>query len=403
MTQIITSLFSPLQGEVIPDPATLWPTRQIVLWTAAHVFHIAGEVPVDGNSGSGDGAFGWVLAFCLLVFAAVATAVGSLLDRERKSYVQLYNWFLLFLRFALAGQMLNYGLAKVIPVQMPYPSLTRLLQPYGSFSPMGVLWSSIGASTAYEIFAGCTEVLGGLLLIFRRTSTFGALICLAAMVQVFVLNMTYDVPVKLFAFHLILLSAFLLTSNFLRLVNVLLLNRATAPAAQTQLFRTRGANRAMLAGQILVGLWLVAMNAYEFQRAWYEYGGGRATSPLYGMWQVSELSIDGQVRPLLVTDAEQWRRVIFDWPTVIAFQRMDDSFVRYRTAINADAKTIVLTKADEKWSAHFTFQRVAPAQLILDGEMDKRMVHAQLTLMKREHFVLVNRGFHWIQEYAFNR
>ena len=38
------------------------------------------------------------------------------------------------MRVALAGQVLNYGVAKAIPVQMPYPSLTRLLQPFGTFS-----------------------------------------------------------------------------------------------------------------------------------------------------------------------------------------------------------------------------------------------------------------------------
>ena len=109
--------------------------------------------------------FGWILAFCLLVIATVATGIWSILDRRRKDYAALHQWFRLFVRFALAGQMLNYGLDKVIPLQMPYPSLTKLVQPFGTFSPMGVLWSSIGAAPAYEIFAGCAEVFGGLLLI----------------------------------------------------------------------------------------------------------------------------------------------------------------------------------------------------------------------------------------------
>ena len=77
---------------------------------------------------------------------------------------------------------------------------------------MGVLWSSIGSSPAYESFAGCAELLGGILLIVPRTTTLGALVCLADMTQVFMLNMTYDVPVKLLSFHLILLSLFLLAT-----------------------------------------------------------------------------------------------------------------------------------------------------------------------------------------------
>ena len=280
-TQIITSLFSSTQGADIPDPSTLWPLRPVVFWTAAHVFHVGAPLSLDGNSGSGDCMFGWVLAFCLVVIALLATGIWSLVDRRRENYVALHNWFRLFVRFALAGQMINYGMAKVIPLQMPYPSLTRLLQPFGTFSPMGVLWTSIGASPVYEIFAGCAEVVGGLLLIVPRTATFGALICLADMIQVFMLNMTFDVPVKLFAFHLILLACFLLAPDLPRLVSVLFLNRATAPGPQTQLFRTSRANRIVLAAQIALGLWLVGMNAYSAQGYWSIFGGGRPHSQAF--------------------------------------------------------------------------------------------------------------------------
>ena len=51
-----------------------------------------------------------------------------------------------------------------------------------------------GLGPAYEIFTGCAEVAGGLLLIVPRTATLGALISLADMSQVDTLNMTYDVP-----------------------------------------------------------------------------------------------------------------------------------------------------------------------------------------------------------------
>jgi hypothetical protein len=134
---------------------------------------------------------------------------------------------------------------KVIPIQMPYPDLTRLIEPFGNFSPMGILWSSIGISPAYEIFAGCAETLGGLLLIFPRTAIFGALICLADMLEVFMLNMTYDVNVKLISVHLILLALLLLTPDLRRLVNVFPGSRggafhanSTFPHAQRQPDRT---------------------------------------------------------------------------------------------------------------------------------------------------------------------
>jgi uncharacterized membrane protein YphA (DoxX/SURF4 family) len=403
-TQIVTSLFSATQGEEIPDPSTLWPLRPLVFWTAAQIFHVQAPLSLGGNSGSGDCMFGWVLAFCLLAIAVLATGIWSFVDRRRENYVGLYSWFRPFVRFALAGQMINYGMAKVIPLQMPYPSLTRLLQPFGTFSPMGVLWTSIGASQAYEIFAGCAEVVGGLLLILPCTATFGALICLADMIQVFMLNMTYDVPVKLFAFHLILLSCFLLAPDLPRLASVIFLNRATAPSPQAHLFRAVRANRIVLVAQVALGLWLVGMNAHTAWGYWSIFGGGRPHSPLYGIWEVSRMSIDEQPRPPLLTDSARWRRAIFDFPTQMAFQRMDDSFAYYPASINLTDKILALTKrGDKNWTANFTFQRPAREQLVLDGRMDNHRVHIELQLTDSNKFLLVRRGFHWIQELPFNR
>src|SRR5208282_4243632 len=257
---------------------------------------------VYSGSGSGDKTFDWVLAFCLLVFAALATAIWSLLDRRRENYATLYKWFRLFIRFALASQLVGYGMAKVIPLQMPFPFLTRLLEPFGNFSPMGVLWSSVGASPAYEIFAGSAEMLRGILLIIPWTTTLGALVCLADMTQVFMLNMTYDVPVKLFSFHLLLMALFLLAPELQRLSDFFFRNRTVAPSMQRRLFKTRRANRIAFALQIVFGIWMVGTAAYGGWDDWHQYGGGRPTSALYGIWNVDELSIDGQLRSSLLTD-----------------------------------------------------------------------------------------------------
>ncbi len=207
-TQIINSVF-PIPKVETPDWTTLWPVRPLVFWVAEHVFRLKTPLVYSG-SGSGDKQFDWVLVFSIFVTALIATAIWSILDRRRQSYPTLRKWFWLFLVLCLASQMFGYGMVKAIPLQMPYPFLSRLVEPFGNMSPMGVLWFSVGAAPAYETFAGCAELLAGLLLIFRRTRTLGLLICLADMTQVFVLNMTYDVPVKLFSFHLILIALLLL-------------------------------------------------------------------------------------------------------------------------------------------------------------------------------------------------
>ena len=401
-TQIIGGLF-PTAMVDIDGAGVLWPMRPITFWTAEHIFHA--KLPlVYTDSGSGDKTFDWVLAFCLAVFTALAAGAWSVLDRKRENYLTMHKWFRLFIRFALAGQMFMYGMDKVIPLQMPFPYLTRLLEPFRDFSPMGVLWASIGASPAYETFAGSAEMLGGILLIIPRTTTLGALVCLADLTQIFMLNMTYDIPVKLFSFHLILMAVFLLAPEFSRLADFFFRNRSAGPSTQPQLFQTRRANRIALAAQIMFGISLVGLNTYNGVAAWRTFGGGHPKSALYGIWDVDELSIDGQVRSPLLIDYGRWRRAVFEFPDRMAFQRMDDSFARYDASINTNDKTMALTKdGDKNWKASFTFQRAAEDQLILDGNMDSHKVHMQLRLVDRSKFVLVSRGFHWVEEYPFNR
>lgn len=228
-------LFTQMLGSLLPLPFVTGlgdsrVSKAVTIWMAAHVFRIAHPI-VTFETGSGDRIYDWVKNVCMLALAIFGALIWSMLCRKRPSYPNSYKWFRVFIRFALAATMFTYAFFKIIPLQMPFPFLPRLLEPYGRFSPMGVLWSSVGASPAYEIFAGCAEALGGLLLIFPRTTTLGALIALADMTQVFVLNMTYDVPVKLFSFNLILLALFLLAPEAQRLANFFFLNRAASPAS----------------------------------------------------------------------------------------------------------------------------------------------------------------------------
>src|SRR5690242_7142314 len=184
-------------------PGTLWPLYDLTSWVATHVLGITAPLVYTGNSR--DTEFFWVQLFVVFVVALVATILWSFFDRRRKQYDTLNKWFRVFMRFVLAAQMLYFGMVKVIPTQFPAPSLITLLAPAGNLSLQGFLWTSIGTSPAYQIFTGLVEAVGGLLLIVPRTTTLGAAICLISMIQVFVLNMTYDVGVKILSFQLVLI------------------------------------------------------------------------------------------------------------------------------------------------------------------------------------------------------
>jgi uncharacterized membrane protein YphA (DoxX/SURF4 family) len=401
-TQILAELIN-IPNVDFPDVSMLPPLHPLILWTAKCVFGMQGPL-VDSGSGSGDKTFDWVMCFCFAVIAALATAIWSVLDRKRPAYPSLQKWFRLVLRFALGGQMLGYGLVKVIPMQMPYPSLVKLLEPYGNFSPMGVLWSSIGASPAYEILCGSTEVLAGILLLLPWTTLLGALVAAAVASEIFVLNMTYDVPVKILSFHLLIMALFLAAPELSRLVDFFLRNRAVGASTQPRLFRTIRANRIAVVLQLVFACWMLSSTAYEYCKEWPVRGGGRPLSPIYGIWDVQKLVVDGQERSALVGDYGRWRRILFDSPKYMTYERMDDSFSGYDSQINEKTHVMELTKSDDKkWKGELHYQRPAPDRLMVEGNLGGQRVSMQLVRMDRNKIPLVNRGFHWVQEYPFNR
>jgi len=395
-TQIAGSLF-PIPGSSFRGLGLLWPMRQITTWLAVHMFGAAEPLLYGRNTG--ETLFYWVQTFWLLLAAVGGTIVWSALDRQRREYVTLHKWFRLFIRLALAASMFEYALTKVIPTQFPPPSLNTLATPVGNLSLSALLWAAIGASPAYEIFTGCAELLGGILLLFTRTTALGAIICLADMTQVFVLNMTYDIGLKQISFHLILLSLVLLAPEFRRLADFFWFNRPADPSKQPDLFRSPHANRTARALQVVFGVYLIALYAYINWTYLYAEGAESPRSPLYGIWNVENLAVDGEVRPAALNDYDRrWRRVIFDSPATVSFQRLDDSFARYGISVDTYNHVIRLSKGgSKKWKSEFSFERPSQNKLILDGEMDGQKIHAELRLQEFDTLRLLNSPFRWIR------
>jgi len=407
LTQMGTLLIPGIVPPDAPGLESLWPARQIISWTAARVFHVGYPLVVEG-SGSGDKTFDWVEVFCILVLSVVATILWSVIDRRRTNYVTMHKWFHLLMRAGLASTMLLYGFIKAVPTQMPFPNLSRLLQSFGSFSPASVLWYSIGSAPAYESFAGCAEMAGGILLLIPRTRTLGALVCLADMIQVFALNMTYDIPVKLFSIHLILFAVVILAPDMPRLLNLFVLNREASRSPLPELFSTMRANRLAKAAQLAFLIYIVTMNVVSLYQNRQLMAANAPDPPLYGIWKVDQLSIDGQVRAPLLTDNDRWRRMVVDrarpGQAAIQFQRMDDTFLGYRGTFDETARTLTLAKfSDQTWKAIFNYERTGPDKLSLHGSHDGHSIQMDLQLVDHRKFMLIARGFHWIQEYPFYR
>lgn len=387
------------------DPPLTWYLLQwqkIVPWVGSHVLHLSKPITVFTN-GSGDTTSDYVTVFCYLCLALAATVLWSWFDRRRESYPRLHQWLRISLRIALGGSLISYGGVKVIQSQFPAPSLARMLQPYGDSSPMGLLWTMMGASGSYNVFTGVVEMVGGLLLFVPRLTTLGALIAMAGMANVFALNMSYDVPVKLYSFHLLAMGFLLALPDLRRLADFLVLHRNAQIPPDPPLFQRKWLHYGAIAVMALLGVYsafLALRSGYQGHKFYVESPG---KSPLYGIWLTDEFSLDGEARPLTFTDSARWFRVIFDPGAEMSFQSVDGARQRYRTRVNMEKKTITFVRRDNPavtWN--FTFDLTTPQNLTLKGQMEGKKISARLHHVDPPVFLLNTRGFHWINEYPYN-
>src|ERR1044071_5878849 len=185
-------------------PETEWlgaalgkPMHWATQWLATRVLDL--PAPFPGPSGSGDRAADFAELLLIAILAGLGTIVWSALDRRRRAYPRLAAGARVMLRYYLAAVMLSYGFSKVVKWQFYDLSPGVLHQRLGDVPPMRLMWAFMGYSLPYTVFAGLAEVTGGVLLLWRRTATLGALVVAIVMTNVVLMNLCYDVPVKLFS------------------------------------------------------------------------------------------------------------------------------------------------------------------------------------------------------------
>jgi hypothetical protein len=380
------------------------PWRALCPWVAVHVFQLHGAVTQYHPTGSGDTTLDYLQVFCFAVIAAFATLVWSLLDRRRPNYLTLYAWLRLLVRFTLAFTMLSYGFAKVYPLQFAPPFLSQLTETYGESSPMGILWTFMGASTAYTKFCGLVEVSAGLLLLFRRTTTVGALVAAGAMLNVMLLNFCYDVPVKLYSAHILLMSLFLLIPNATALMRFFLLHQpAKLEGVWLPAFKRRRLRIAAVVLQVLViasvlynNVWGGYQNVKKYSTTYFKH------APIYGLWNIDSFTADGS-HPAAVSEGAHWSQLAVQRTAGFYVRNAAGDRIRFQTTYDESKRILTLSSTQLKQKGDFTYSQPDAQHLVLSGKLDGNPIVARFHRFDTSQFLLTSRGFHWINEDPFNR
>jgi hypothetical protein len=101
--------------------------------------------------------------------------------------------------------------------------------------------------------------------------------------------------------------------------------------------------------------------------------------------------------------APRWRRVVFDSPNRIAVQTATDKYERLGSQLDQEKGTLTLRKRDDpSCNTVLNYERGSPDVITLAGNFNGSEMTARLRRTERT-FLLTDRGFHWINEFPFNR
>ncbi|HYK44362.1 MAG TPA: DoxX family protein [Parafilimonas sp.] len=345
------------------------------------------------------------LAFCYLnlIISATVAIVWTLLNRKRGQYENLYQWLRLYLRFFLAAYLFGYGFVKVFPSQFQAITASRLASTVGDESPMLLAWNFMGYSNVMMRLNGIAEVLAGLLLLFRRTTTIGAILSAGVFSFVVTMDFCFNVPVRMLASHLLIISAFLTLDDSRRLLNIFFLNRPTATTVYAPLIAQPRGRKIFFAVQTVLAVCILYSGIASALEAQKEYGWNPNPTdvPLYGVYNTTYFIRNSDTIPAIETDSLRWKEMVIDggnWQRsgIIEFVSGKKLFCD----ISADTTKKIIniqSKADtsEKYSLNYLENG---NQILFKGKWEQDSIEALMTKYDLNNYLLHREKFSWIKQ-----
>lgn len=131
----------------------------------------------------------------IFVFIAIFYVLYSSYRNTHHSFDEqkAHAYLLAIIRYTVAAGISTYGFAKILGGQMPAPAPTIHDAKISDLTEAWLTFYYFGLSRPYTMFIALIEILGPVLLLFRRTTLLGVFILLPAMINIFLLNVFYKI------------------------------------------------------------------------------------------------------------------------------------------------------------------------------------------------------------------
>lgn len=300
-------------------------------WTSLHyrdlydIARFGSGLNIFGSSIFGSNLSGYANWIITLFVAIIGGTIWTLIDNFRNpkptEFNLLYYWLRVVVRYRAGIGIIGFGFTKVLPLQLPYPSIGILNTDFGDLTAQKLYWLQIGIVPWYEVFAGVVEVAAGALLFFRKTTLLGSVLLFGALGDIVYVNFAYDGGVHVYSSYFVLLSAFLIVQYIPQLYRLLILEKRTIRVYYYPSFSipwqkySRIALKTAVIGVFLV--WFFYLQLVNFLYDPYKQPATKGITELRGNYNVTEFKINGKEIAYSTTDSIRWSEATFeDWTTL---------------------------------------------------------------------------------------
>ena len=386
--------------ELTTEDISFW--KGITVWFGETVF--GWEFNTENLLNGFDSKYDYSRFSLIAVLSLLGTILWLFVDTKLKIvYNQTLKALLyVILRYHVALTLILYGLAKVFMLQFGEMDLNRLESTIGSQTGMGYLWTFMSYSTFYTITSGWIEVIGGLFLLFRKTTFLGAIILCIAMANVVLIDIGYDVRVKMFAIHLFLMTLLLLAYDYKRLVRFLILNKNVSPSVLPTLFTSKKHRRI---GYGIKGTLLVyIMISFTYHLSGRIDNQTTNRYPSLTSYHTIKLFIKNGDTLRIGTDASAWKSISINGasyiPETLMITGSDGNGANYSFQADTLLQTIQFhpMRGDTNDLYKFNYSKISYKEYVFEGTHKKDTFYIKTNAKTFKDYQLTSKGIKWITD-----
>lgn len=307
----------------------------------------------------------------LLLIISLLLVLG--LQFFRVSTERIIPLFKLLSAYYIATVFLRYGFDKVFKRQFYLPEPNILYSNFGSLTKDTLFWSTMGTSHIYSIVTGLIEVLAGILILIKRTRIAGFFLALIVSINILLINISFDISVKLFTSFLLMVVLFNLYAVLKTTYAFIIQHKAVQLSASEHGISV---NKRVHAGLCVVIVGIVLTPTIS-SRNFNDDNAQRP--PLHGAYQVEYFTINNDS---LSKSDFPYRRFFIHRNNYIIFQKEDETMVDYFFEINEGAKQMEITDYENN-------------KIAITYNYDAKEGDLQLRFGNKAHWIIQSKALNW--------